>query len=275
MKNAVLVSYSVSKWSNIRTDKKVSREVAEKYGIDTSDGSYKKRLIDSPLYKAITDAGQLGRDDYYSYTSPWSKGIAVCSVNALDVLTDKIESAKTAFNDAVDAFVAEWPELVEARRVKFGDLFKAGDYPTGSEVRAKFGIDFNVMPLDRDGHFDDIAEIVGTEVAQELAAKLSEQQTKQWAGAAKSAWTKLYSALKHAHDSLSKGQRLHGSSLDNLQELSDLLPVLNIANDPELDNRRRELNSLLRMYSIQSVQDKATRSKCAAEVHDIMAKINL
>ncbi len=275
MQNAVLVSYSVSKWSNVRTDKRAGREIAEKHGLDPKVGRYQKYLIDSPFYKAITDAGQYGRDKFYAYTLPWQHGISIINIKALDVLRDEIVKAEVMFNESVDAFMVQYPALVEARREALRGLFNENDYPTSSEVESRFAINFRVMPIVRDNHFDDIAEIVGTEVAQELAKKLSEREEKEGQGAAKSVWHKLYKALKHAHDAMLHGKRLHASSLDNLRELSDLLPILNINNDSDLDDRRRELNALLKMYSIQAVQDKPTRNQCASDVHAIMAKINL
>ena len=275
MQNAVLVSYSVSKWNNVRTDKKVGKAIAKQHGISSKAGRYQKVLIDSALYKAITDAGQYGRDKFYAYTLPWQHGVSIVNIKALDVLRDEIVKAEVMFNESVDTFMDQYPALVERASETLGPIFNRHDYPDADSVRDKFAIDFQITPIVRDGHFDDIAEIVGTEVAQELAKKLSEQQEKQWQGAAKSVRHKLYKALKHAHDAMLHGKRLHASSLDNLRELSDLLPILNINNDSDLDDRRRELNALLKMYSIQAVQDKPTRNQCASDVHAIMAKINL
>ena len=276
MDNAVLVSYSVSRWNNVRTDKKVTREIAEAKGVNSRVGRYQKQLIDSPLYKAITDAGQYGRDKFYAYTLPWQHGVSVVNVKALDVLRDEIGKAEALFSDAVDAFIDAWPSLVENARETLGPLFKADDYPEAHQVREKFGISFQVMPIARDAHFDGIADIVGTEVAQELADKLNANQQKQWASATRSVWQRLYDALKHAQDKLAFGQRIYESDLGNLRELADLLPVLNVSDDPDLEERRKELNALLAMYSTQAVKDdKATRKQCAADVGGILSKLNL
>ena len=273
MDNAVLVSYSVSKWNNVRTDKQVTREIALKHGVNSKAGRYQKKLIDSPLYKAITDAGQYGRDKFYAYTLPWQQGTSIVNIKALDVLNDEIAKAETLFADSVDAFINAWPTLVENARETLGPLFKQEDYPSEAEVRSKFGITFTVAPIAKDSHFDGIAEVVGSEVAKELAEKLTKQQTEQWQKATKSVWIRLYDALKHAHDKLAFGKRIYDSDLGNLQELTDLLPVLNVSDDPALDERRRELNSLLQTYSTHAVKDKSTRSQCASDVNTILNKI--
>lgn len=273
MNNAVLVTYSTSVWSNVRKDKRAVKAVRERFNIKGKGGNFDKYLIESPLYKAILRARQYGRNVFYAYTLPWTHGTRICNVRALDVLIDEIDKAKAMLDDAVAAFTEAWPELVAKRQGDLGELFDASEYP--DDIGFRFSIDLIVEPLHQDAHFDGIADIVGTEVAEGLAQTLAEQQTKQWKAAADDVWNRLYKALQHAHDKLAFGERIYDTDLGNLRELTDLLPILNINNDPKLEARRKELNSLLATYSTQAVKDKSTRQQCASEVNAILAKINL
>lgn len=275
MSNAVIVSYSVSRWQNQRTDKKIGREIAEQHGVNSKVGRYQKVLIQSKLYDDIKDIEQEGRDFFYAITLPWQHGASIVNIAALDVLREKMSDLETRFDTAVDVFIAAWPTLIENAGETLGSLFRASDYPTANEVKAKFAVRFGVQPMIQDKHFDEIAELVGTEVAAELAGQLQQQQTEQWQTATRSVWQRLFDTLKHAERQLSFGERIHDSVMGNLQELADLLPILNVTNDAELETRRKELNSILAMYSTESVKDKSERAKCASDVTAILSKFNL
>lgn len=275
MENAVLVSYSVSMFSISRTDKKISREVLSRHEVSSRAGRFVKNLIDNrePLYRAICAARDAGRQTHYAYTLPWADGVRLLNTNGLDAYRDEMQKVNDRFQLAVNRFVFDWPRLVADAQNALGDMFKATDYPDAMTVGSFFDMSYSVLPLPRDNHFDNVAELVGSELAQELAGELTKQNEAHWAEATKSVWQRLFDTLSHAQRQLSFGERLHPSVMGNLQELSDLLPVLNVNNDVDLESRRKELNSVLAMYSTESIKDKDNRKSCASEVSTILNKL--
>ena len=282
MQNALLVSYNVSQWSIKRTDRDISRQVASVVkGNEDKVGRFVKNLIDpkAPEYVAICRARDLGRKIHYSYTLPWQDGVRLLNAQALDSYVQQMQRAKAIFDDAVNLFVEAYPSLIVAanRALSHGkqSYWRESDYPPAETIRAEFNLYWEISPVPSGGQFDDIAALIGAAQAEKLAADMAEANDKKWAKATKAVWQRLYDVLSHASQQLNHGERIHDSVMNNLSELCDLLPILNVSKDPELDQRRRELQAVLRSYSAQSVKDKGNRQSCASEVDAILARINI
>ena len=289
MQNALLATFNVSIWSVARTNRKISRDVnrdlTERPSMAMPIGRYVKNLINTsaPEYRAVCKARDLGRKLHYAYTLPWQEGLRLLNPLALDDYNEQMDNAERIFKSAVNDFIAAYPRLIteaenaltEQAQKKY---FRKSDYPTVDLLAELFAMSTAISPLPHDSQFDAVSDLIGTDQAEILADKLKAQQTEQWADAAKSVWQRLFDALKHASNQLNNGDRIHDSVLNNLQEITDLLPILNVTNDSELEHRRQELQSLFRSYSpeiVRGTENKSNRNNCAAAVDEILARITL
>ena len=286
MTNALLATYNTSMWPIARQDKRLTK-AAVKLILTTPDdmgfnassadtrkvGRFVKNRLDpnDRLWRAICTARDNARAIHYAYTLPWQEGLRLVNPVALEEYQERMADAENAFWQAVDAFVADAARLKDEAMQVLGTYYRESDYADLN--RDAFDFSVTIQPMAHDAQFDAIADLIGAEKAQELAQELKDRQAKQWHGATRAVWHRVYDALKHASDKLNHGQRLHDSVMDNLQELTDLLPVLNVTNDAELEQARKELVALFKQYSTLSVKDKATRSSCAAQVDAILSKL--
>jgi hypothetical protein len=166
---------------------------------------------------------------------PWQEGVRLVNPVALDEYQEAMTNAESAYWQAVDDFIAQLPRM----KVEYMDhlidhglseFYNEADYVGLS--RDSFGFDVSLQPLPHDTQFDQVANIIGAEKAQELADELIDRQSQQWESATRDVWERLHKTLQRASDKLNHGQRLHDSVMDNLQDLTDLLPVLNITKLP-------------------------------------------
>lgn len=280
--NALLATFNCSVWSVARTSKKitldVNRDLAESGG---NIGRYVRNLINTgaPEYRAVCKARDLARSVHYAYTLPWQEGLRLLNPLAADDYREQMQNAQEIFEQTVGSLVAAYPRLkAEAKsalnQASADKYFRESDYPDVQDLAELFGMTVTIVPLPHDSQFDAMSEIIGSELAQTLANDLQAQHAKQWTEATKSVWDRLYKALSHASNQLHNGERIHDSVMSNLQELTDLLPILNVGKDPELEQRRQELQSLFRAFSPATVKDKGNRKSCAEEVDSILSKIN-
>jgi hypothetical protein len=274
MQNVVMVELNRSRFRNSKKDSRATNAITTVHGVSRRSVSGSKFVISNPLYDQICAV----QDRAYAYhrmvTLPWQTGIAIVDHRALDGYIADMDAMIQRHDDLVQGLVADWADIVEEQAERLGPLFSRSDYPSADEIQTRFTMRYTVSPMVQDAHFDAVAEIVGTEVAQQLAAKLNAQHQEQWQAATRDVWQRLEKALQHAVNRFGNAQRVTGNILGDLQELADVLPVLNVNNDPELDQRRRELNALLRAYSTESVRDEGNRNACAAEVSSILSKLN-
>lgn len=86
------------------------------------------------------------------------------------------------------------------------------------------------------------------------------------------AWGRLYKHVQHIADKLADPKGIfRDSMLDNAVETCDLLTRLNIADDPNLEAMRREVESKLVSHHPDSLRnDPDLRQDTAAEARKIM-----
>lgn len=169
--------------------------------------------------------------------------------------------------------------LIEQARTRLGGLFRDTDYPAPDELRAKFSFETKVMPLPDAGDFrvnlgDEERERVKRQITAAVEASLQV--------GSRELWFRLYEAVQHMADRLAAYKvttdgvehPFRDTVVTNLVKLVDVLPKLNITNDPELDCLAQQVrNSLLvdpkelRRSDIK----RAETAKAAAEIAQHMA----
>ena len=274
MTNALLATFNTSMWSIARQDKRLTQHAVR----DIENGGRKvgrfvKNRIDpsEQAWRNICRARDAARAVHYAYTLPWQEGLRLVNPVALEEYEDRMKEAENAFWKAVEHFMTVADSLINDARQTLGPYFRESDY--ADLKRDAFDFNVTLQPMAHNAQFDAVAELIGAEKAAELAQDLKDQQAKQWHAATRDVWERVYKALKHASDKLHHGERLHDSVMDNLQELTGLLPLLNVTNDPQLEQARKELVALFKQFSSLSVKDKSNRSSCASRVDAILSKL--
>jgi hypothetical protein len=274
MNNALLATFNSAQWPIARQDKRLSNQVSK----SQKTGRYVKNrlLTNDPAWRAICQARDMARAVHYAYTLPWQEGVRLVNPLALEEYQEAMASAEGIYWQAVDGFIRDLDRMkreyyMHLQDQGLGKHFNEADY--ADLCRDSFDFQVSLQPMAHDAQFDSMADIIGAEKAQELAEALITKQSEQWTAATKDVWDRVYKALRHASDKLHHGQRLHDSVMDNLQELTDLLPLLNVTNDPDLEQSRRELSALFGRFSSVTVRDEGNRKSCADQVDAILAKL--
>lgn len=272
---AMLVSMSIRSWSARRYDRKVSQEVADQHEADHKVGRYNKCLIDpkSQTFLALAQARQAAYDWHQEQTLPWAQdGARVLPADNYFEYVETAAAHRTKFLRAADEFVDAFPQLQADARVALNGLYRATDYPSVDELRAKFNFDVTFLPVPdaRDWR-------VSLGKTEEDAIR--QQITAQVEGAASDAmrdvWTRLHTAVQHMVERLSDPDAIFRDSLvKNIQHLCDLLPRLNLMKDPHLDIMLDEVRSKLAPHHPQRLRDdKDQRSKVAEEAREIASRM--
>lgn len=274
MTNALLATFNTSMWPIARQDKRLTKAAVASIEHGSSKvGRFVKNRLDpsNPYWRGICRARDAARATHYAFTLPWQEGLRLVNPLAIEEYSEAMANAENAFWAAVDLFLTHVDELKADAALVLGIYYRESDYADLCRDAFDFGV--SLQPMPHDSQFDALSEIIGAERAQELAQDMIDRQAEQWHSATKSVWQRVYDALRHASDKLHHGERLHDSVMDNLQELTDLLPVLNITNDEGLETARKELAALFRQFSSVTVKDKGNRKTCANQVDAILAKL--
>ena len=273
---ALLVQLNISTWSANKLDKEISAETTANKGAVSGSGRYHKSLL--PMCEQLDDIkkkASLIRTKFYENTLPWGvKGIQILPTNNYLAFMTEFRKEKAEYESLVNRFVPDYPQLVADAQNMLGAAYKPDDYPDVHDIADKFRMELGVMPVPNDDFRVNIADEELGRIQEEVEARVKQAST----GAMQEVWQRLYDKVVHMADRLSKldepKARFHEAVLDNITDLCELLPRLNVMDDPNLEAMRQEVEGKLSGLSKDSVVMSPTfRQTKIDEANDIAAKM--
>lgn len=231
---SVLVKLTVRSWDGFKKDKRVSERVDEEFKTDGNAGNYNKRLLGKGIMAPIQRAGSAIRQEHARLTMPWCyDGVSLLPSKLFMEYTQKMRELKDAYYVQVDNLVQQYPIHKANQAVALGELFRPDDYPANDDLRHRFSVDYQFFPVPQTDHFVvDLAQAEKDALSQALKQELQDAQS----NALRSVYDRVFDILGHMHERLSDPSNIFRDSLvDNVWQMVEVLPGLNVFNDPLLD----------------------------------------
>lgn len=272
--SAMLVDLNISVWTGRKMDKKVSEEVDATKGTKARAGNYHKKLLaGSDKLEKIQKIVSAVRTWNYSNTLPWSDGGSrLLPMKNFFEYKAMLNNFEQQYQQAVDEFLQEYPQLVSTSAFTLGSLFDRGEYPDAESLRNKFGFKYVFCPVPDAGDFR-------IDVEEEAKAELQQQYKSYYetklAEAMQDAWTRLHDTLKHLSERMDytdeSKKKFWDSTITNATELCSLLSNLNVTNDPKLEDARRKLEKALAGVKPEDIREsEAIRTNVKSKVDEIL-----
>jgi predicted secreted Zn-dependent protease len=155
----------------------------------------------------------------------------------------------------------DFPAMVEQAKQRLNGMFNADDYPPASEIvdRFKFELDYNTVAQWDGSHLAvDLRDDEVKRIGDLMAAKADEKL----ANAMKDVWQRLYDQVRRIAERLSHPENVFRDSLiGNVANLVNILPTLNITDDPNLEQMRRDVERILASQDPQELRDDIVKRK--------------
>lgn len=274
---AMLVDLTVRQWAAGKTDRKVSDEVATQYNSDRSMGHYYKNLLARETLERIRRIGNAAFNEHYYYTLPWAtSGARILSSAAFFYYMKKMREWKDKYQEAVDEFVTNYESYVADAAVRQNGLFRKEDYPSAKEVSAKFGFNYQVFPLPAAGDF---RVDLGTAEIKQIRKEIEESNKEAMRKAMAEVAARVSTVIEHMNERLKAySGGMNGSFRDtlvsNVREMAELIPALNITNDPQLDGIAKDMLGILCQYDANTLRsDETARETTADAAAAILARV--
>ena len=274
---AMLVTLSISMWRCRKRDKKVTKETAERYGTIEKAGNYNKNLLpveDGNAYQGVENASSITYEHFRKQTLPWiDDGTRILSAANYMHFTEILRKDRAAFESAVVAFKGDLAGLIARAETVLGPkLFHKEDYPTADDVEKRFSFSMKVLPLPAATDFrvdlnrDDV-ESIQNQIKQDTHDAIKE--------AVFDLYRRLHKQVSNIHEALTSGGVIKASTLRNLSELCELLPRLNLTNDPALKEIQEQIETALGSYQADdlSKKNKSARRRAAKDVEKIQSDL--
>jgi len=239
----------VEKKDNPATDKLVTL-------MGCSDGAAKavKSLINpnNQAYKDIKIVRGLLRNTHIDLTGCWQDdGFRIIGTKRFASYERIMDDLVARFWAKVDVFVEAWDDVLAEAKKDLGDMFNEADYPNKADVRACFSIEREVEVIpDRTNTILDLDQAR----VEKLQADAIDKDRKRMVTLTEETHQRVAEELEGMLKALREfGGEIEGtkrtrtfrnSLIDRMAGLADVLPGLNLTNDPKQDKLARKLAKL-------------------------------
>ena len=266
---AMLASLRISSWSARKYDKKVTAETNAAHGADSDAGRYNKMLLpgDASSYKALTSHIAATRVLHYAETLAWSDdGWRLLPVANYQKYTDKLRAAKHTYDALLGDFLADYPALQQAARIKLNGMYRDEDYP--SNVAGKYAFSIEYSPVPSGGDFR--VQLSQAEI-DVIATRTESRVADAFKDAHRDAVKRLFDCVSRIHERLASPEAIFRDSLiSNATDLCDILTRLNISGDAHLESLRAATATLATVQPDTLRNDTVTRIQTANDAQSIL-----
>jgi len=265
----MVVTLQISMWTGHRLDKAASAKITREAGAADDAARVNKHLVAKETIKPIQTAANAIRSHLYDKTMPWKdNGDRLLTRTIYPSFIEEHERLVAVYNDAVETFLTkDYLAARERAEFRMGDMFNPNDYPSVTTLRYRFGV-----VLDVDAVTDGSDFRVDISDKADRAVELERRKNERLSKAMVHLWDRLADTLGHFADKMSSDAIFRNSTIKNLEELVEMIPGMNILNDPQLDAIRQKIADNLTGYEPDDLRKKPeVRSAVAAQANQIMA----
>lgn len=287
---AMLADLTIKQWGASTADRKASATVYSAHNTDPHAGRFNKRLLPQQpaalaLVRSIQNAAGIA---HRRLTLPWHDGGHRILPRAMfHAYSEEMRTYREKLDAAVQEFVAEYPRIVTDASKRLGDLFDPSDYPSANDIAHRFAMHVQFMPLPTGDDFrialdaeeqTRLRAAYETDVAELLdAARRDTYQRVQ--DALDTFATRLYRMHVQREAAESAGQEkklptVRDSLVELVREVCDLLPALNIFDDPKLEALRKDImSSIVAIKPAELRTDSIMRKNALDEADRLMKQV--
>lgn len=272
--NCMIVNLQLGVWTGHRLDKAASKRVTDEAGAESDAARVNKHLVPKEALKKVSNAQGQIRLHFYDRTLPWKdNGDRVLTRVMFQRFIEEHGALKEIFNEAVHDFLKkEYPVIVQKAEFRMGELFKKDDYPTPRELRDKFYVN---LDIDGISEAKDFRVQIDKEDRKRVQTEIEEAMQRRIVEAQRHTWERLAETMGHFTERMkTKDAKFKAATIDNLAELADILPGLNVTGDPDLDALAKRIQRLVGGCDAKVIREnEKTRKVIGKEAATIMADI--
>ena len=263
----LIVKPKISMLGNTGTDEEITEDVHDREHMDTHAGRYVKNLYPAAYLRPIQKIAREARRFHKTQTVCSSFGDILPTI-LFTAYQTRVNAFIDLFNDAAQVFHDQYDDIMaEARRIHNGQ-FKAEFYPEKEHVREQFRFTLFTAPMPRSS--DVVLDYLAEEKLIELRSQLEGEATRAGVMAGQQVMGRVLSRVAKICETLTDPEAVFRDSLiDNLREVLDIAPALNIAGNPDVTRLITECREKLLKAPDTLREASAVRELTAAHAKNI------
>jgi len=277
---ALTVRLFRKKISRNKLDKVLSQELRDAKGVNddvslrVNKSIFSKSTTDA-FMKVLSEAGKY----YYRVTTPWDDtGFRLLSIDIYKEFVKKFKDFSRKFREAVETFMDGIEADINLMEETLGEAFNRSDYDhlflsngqlDKETLRKQFTLDLEYGTV---ADADDIRAKLTDEDREIIAAHVTEKNNEKFAAAQKHIITTLHEHIMKIHERLCQDENVFRDTLiSNLEDLCDLIPKMNIAGDPAINELAAKAKKALCSWDAQTLrEDKDIRKDVSDQADKLL-----
>jgi hypothetical protein len=272
---AMLVDLHLSRWSGYKIDAKASNKLVMDASAQTGSAVVSKRLVPKEAFADIVTTCNALRAHMVKHTLPWSdNGQRIMTRNIFEIFMTGYGELERQFNAAVKEFVeVKYPQARDQASFRLGDLFVEKDYPTLDQLQEKFRVDLDIDGITEP---EDFRVALPEQELNKLKESIEASLSRRLSSAMQDVWLRVAGLLEHYIDKVGNDEAIfRDSTVNNLVDLMNILPGLNVTGDPKLREIRRRIMETIGSYQPDDLRKQDDlRAAAAREAKEIRESIS-
>lgn len=272
---ALLVHVNIQIWTARVRDHNAAARLEKNEGAEEGLGVYVKTLVSKQAVNKIGAVVKAARRAIDDKTLPWGDdGTRLLPAENWGAFEEELARRQEKFYAAVDEFMQGYEEHRRAlSRKRLGGLYNSKDFKPEETVRKRFKFKVDYRPFPNEA---DVRLSLSHDEIKDIEQKVRSSVDENVARAMRDVFFRLHEAAETLQVQLSKpdgkiAYQTHGL----LKKLADILPSLNLRNDPRLEKAADKLREEIVTYDRHELQDKPqARKKAAAAAKQVVTLMN-
>ncbi len=270
----MLVDLTINEWHGYRIDRCETDAVAQKHGTRKGAARVNKTLLPNcPELRAVKNAGAALRRAVANRSLPWaSGGQRIIPAKIYFEFQMEMNEHINEWRDAVNEFLEAYPAARANAAFDLNTMFNADEYPEVEDLRRRFDCRLVLLPVPT---AEDFRLSLVAQDMDKLRKELEAENQRRLKDSVQDIYDRLQGIVKRTFEKLSDPKAIFRDSLiHNVEELTEILPTLNLTDDPTIATATQKLRNAVCMDNVDTLRrDKSVRSNAAQELSDIMDMI--
>lgn len=265
--NCMTVNLHIGMWEGRRLDREAGKKIVRDADATDSEAvRVNKLIVPKDSFAEVTTARNKLRQHYLDHTLPWKdNGDRVLTRRMFPQFIPEHEALKNTFDDAASDYVnKKYLAAREQAEFRLGKLFTAGDYPSPGELRGKFYV---TLEIDAVPEKDDFRVALDAGTIDTIKTNMEAAMKERVTNAMQDVYQRVFDTVQHFMSKTSDTDAIFRDSMvSNLNDLVEVLPGLNLLDDPNLKRIGKDIKASLAGYSAKDLRkDPKARQAAAAE----------
>jgi len=282
LNKGILVRVVVHKFPFEERDHIAEEMFASTFGVNQKAIKMKKETLLKEYTAALDKSTNAIRPFVCKFTLPWRDGgWRLLNISLIDIFETGLKIIRDEQVTALDSLESKYQDLTLSMKTSLGILGNV-KYPEFDEVRNSFGFDIKYEPIATSGDLRVEAE---AELKEKLVKEVEDYHNEKTNLAMQDVLNRIVDSISHMKTRLDeytklkevgdKSPRLHKTIVENVRELVQILPFLNITDDPKIEMLRQQMESELAGFDIETLKEnKNEREDAIKKADDILNNIS-